>query len=368
MKKAKIACVLSLCMLCSCSFKNNDTVDTNIESVSNVYDANVIKSETEESISMSSSISKINATETVENLNEYSQITEISADSDITLEKLALMRLDEMVNSLIQKDAGTWQQYIYSYVDGDDGYLYNVDFEDYKIIDFSVTEKHKLYRCSAAFFNVEISVSKSHDIRFPQGCSRWKIMLYGNNLNCCMYFLRDIYPDTEIYLETSENEAAQLGFVFSYSFNCFETVNNISEYCLTKDDQALRKGLRAFVYLMPNAAGVSTQLDEWNSPIFTVQDVDVTISRYLGINNHTWSERIIGLGGDLWKTWDMKTVYAIITEKNESYVDMVYFADYVYLTPAKKMRYYFTYNDDTIQLLGTELIEDYGYEPNWELN
>lgn len=33
----------------------------------------------------------------------------------------------------------------------------------------------------------------------------------------------------------------------------------------------------------------------------------------------------------------------------------------------KKMRYYFTYINDSIQLTGTELIEDYGYEPNWNM-
>ena len=63
----------------------------------------------------------------------------------------------------------------------------------------------------------------------------------------------------------------------------------------------------------------------------------------------------------------MTTVYAVITEQTDSYIDMVYFADYVYLTPAKKMRYYFTYINDSIQLTGTELIEDYGYEPNWNM-
>lgn len=298
---------------------------------------------------------------------EYSKNTETSADSDITLEEPAVLKLDEMMSSLIQKDADTWKKYIWYYAEGDSGYLYNVDFEDYEIIDFSVTEKHELYRCKTAVFDVEISVSKSNDIRFPQGRSRWKIMLYGNDLNCCMYFLRDIYSDAGIYLETSENEAAELGYVFSYSFNCFETVNDIREYCFNMDHEAFLDRLKAFVSV---ADEIIPQIgNEWGDPYYSKDDVNTIISKYLGINDYSWDENFAGLGGDrLWKVWDMKTVYAVITEQTDSYIDMVYFADYVYLTPAKKMRYYFTDNDGALRLIGTELLEDHGYEPNWDCN
>lgn len=93
------------------------------------------------------------------------------------------------------------------------------------------------------------------------------------------------------------------------------------------------------------------------------------VSEYLGITDYSWNENFTGLGGDrLWKVWEMKTVYAVITQQTDSYIDMVYFADYVYLTPAKKMRYYFINNNWKIQLVSTELLEDYGYEPNWDIN
>ena len=49
-------------------------------------------------------------------------------------------------------------------------------------------------------------------------------------------------------------------------------------------------------------------------------------------------------------------------------MEMTYFADGVLLQPSKKIRYYFTDNNGKIQLVSTELLEDYGYEPNWDIN
>ncbi len=99
------------------------------------------------------------------------------------------------------------------------------------------------------------------------------------------------------------------------------------------------------------------------------EEVTTIVSEYLGITDYSWNENFTGLGGDrLWKVWEMKTLYAVITQQTDSYIDMVYFADYVYLTPAKKMRYYFINNNWKIQLVSTELLEDYGYEPNWDIN
>ena len=362
MKKVKIACALFLCLLCSCSIQNNDAVENNANSAFNDYNGGVIKYESESLTSMSTSINISSITETAETLEKSSNDTETGTDSNITLEELAVMRLDEMMNSFIQKDADTLQQYIYSY----DGYLNNVDFTDYEILDFSVTEEHELYCCKTAVFNIEIGVSKSNNMCFQPGRSQWKIMLYGDNLNNCMYFLRDIYSDVRIYSENSENEAAQLGYVFSYSFNCFETVNDISKYCFNMNDVAFVDGIRAFVRI---ADEVTPQIiNEYGDIYYSKEDVNTIISKYLGITDYSWDKNFIGLGGDrLWKVWDMTTVYAVITEQTDSYIDMVYFADYVYLTPAKKMRYYFTYINDSIQLTGTELIEDYGYEPNWNM-
>ena len=103
--------------------------------------------------------------------------------------------------------------------------------------------------------------------------------------------------------------------------------------------------------------------------IYSKEDTNTIVSEYLGMTDYLWDENFTGLGGDrLWKVWDGKTVCAVITEQTDSYIDMVYFADYVYLTPAKKMRYYFTDNNGKIRLVSTELLEDYGYEPNWDIN
>lgn len=315
---------------------------------------------------VTTSAAETSTTQITEASEEYSDNTETSADNDITLEELAVMRLDEMMNSLIQKDADTWQNYTWHYFEGDDGYLYNVDFEDYKIIDFSLTEEHELYRYAAAVFNVEINVSESNDIRFPQGWSRWKILLGGDKLNFCAYFLSDIYSEAELY-EVADSKPAELGYVFSYSFKCFETISDIRKYCLDMDYEAFLDGLRAFIRVADDVTPQTS--NKWGDPYYSKDDVNTIVSKYLGITDYSWDENFAGLGGDrLWKVWDMTTVYAVITEQTDSYIDMVYFADYVYLTPAKKMRYYFTYNDDTIQLLGTELLEDYGYEPNWEYN
>ena len=109
------------------------------------------------------------------------------------------------------------------------------------------------------------------------------------------------------------------------------------------------KLLRAFVRI---ADEVTPQIiNEYGDIYYRKEDVNTIVSKYLGISDYSWDENFIGLGGDrLWKVWDMKTVYAVITEQTDSYIDMVYFADYVYLTPAKKMRYFFTNINDSIQL------------------
>lgn len=368
MKKPTIACVLFLCMLCSCSNKNNDAVENNANSVFNDYNGGGIKSESETSTSMSTSINISSITETAETLEKSPNDVETSTNSNITLEELAVMKLDEMLTSLIQNDVGTWQKYIYGYVEGTDGYLYNnVEFDDYKVIDFSVTEKSELNCCKTAVFDVELSVRSSDRTYIPQGRSRWIIELYGDELNYCRYFLRDSYSDAEIYSENLENKAAQLGFVFSYSFNCFETVSDIRKYCFNMNGAAFVDGVRAFVRIADEE--VMPQItNEYGDIYYSKEDVNTIISKYLGITDYSWDDNFIGLGGDrLWKVWDMTTVYAVITEQTDSYIDMVYFADYIYLTPAKKMRYYFTYINDSIQLTGTELIEDYGYEPNWNM-
>jgi len=343
----KIFCVASLCILCSCSVKDNYVVQENTSSINNV---DIIKTETD-------SIETVN-----EDVEERHSNTPTPLHSNTSLEEMAKIELDNMMNSLIQKDAEAWRQYVYRYIEGNKGYLYSVDFEDYEIIDFLVMEKNPIYNCSTAAFNVEIDVSESNDIRFLPGRSQWNIMLYGEDFNSCMYFLSDVYSSEGICSENSENEAARLGYAFSYSFNCFETINNISEYCFAIENESLHSGLRAFLYLMSNVTG---------EPLQTNKDSDSTISKYLGIDDHILNERITemgGLGGDIWKTWDMKEVHAVITEQTDNYIDIVYFGDYVYLTPAKKTRYYFTKNNETIQLIGTELLEDYGYDPNWELN
>lgn len=276
--------------------------------------------------------------------------------------------INGMLNAMITGDIDTFSKYT-PYIEGSNGFLSKSGIKSYKILDRSLSLLNSV-DCYYNYF-VELEINDSNDNRFDNGSSRWNIgMLYVERWQDytvnCVYFLPEHISIDNIY-HIGQNKYADLSYYFTFSFNCFETVSDIRKYCFNMNGAAFVDGVRAFVRIADEE--VMPQItNEYGDIYYSKEDVNTIIFKYLGITDYSWDDNFIGLGGDrLWKVWDMTTVYAVITEQTDSYIDMVYFADYVYLTPAKKMRYYFTYINDSIQLTGTELIEDYGYEPNWNM-
>lgn len=356
MKKIKFFCVLLALALCSCADASDGNVSQTVE----------IRAE---STSNASSDTSVAGTEkSAETLNKY---TETSAKIEIPFEELASTRLDEMMTAWINKDEAAWSEYFYGY-DSSVSCFKNVDVKSYSVLGAKTYYDGIFTSDDMQLFTIELDILQSNSKWFSDGKSVWNVLLGKSDWNkrfdtMCLYFIPDNFNENDFYPYNNENKYADLGYTFTYSFNCFETVKDIREYCLAMDYETFLDGLRAFVR---TADEVTPQIiNEWGDPYYSKDDVNAIVSKYLGMTDYSWNENFAGLGGDrLWKVWDMKTAYIIITERTDSYIDLIYFADYNYFTPAKKMRYYFADNDGTVQLLGTELIEDYGYEANWECN
>lgn len=266
----------------------------------------------------------------------------------------------QMLQALIDKDESVLKDTM-SYIESESGYLYSVDFSGYQIVDeYDVLLWNNKYRN----YVVNLDITNSRDNRFKIGKTQWNVGICFVEIkdSCqvnCIYFLPvNINPES-IYDRTLNNKVADLAYNFSYSFNGFKTVDNIQEFPREYENEDFTDRFQTFMF------GIQEKPE---NKVYTYDFADEILKKYFGIEQYKWDTNIEYFGVDLWKRWDMTSVYAIINNQSNNYIDMTYFADSVYLTPAKQMRYYFKQNDDNIQLTGTELLKDYGYEPNWEIN
>lgn len=286
----------------------------------------------------------------------------IKMDMPVTTnpEEIAHNGFEDMMQAWIDKDEEKWKNHIISYPEGKEGYFYQVDLEEFRIINESYEYDDNFcnyyYNC-----DVEITVSSSNDSRFPEGKSVWKVLMNSGVLG---YFLPENIDTDNLYYGDGQNEYALLGYQFSYSFQCFHSVDDMTGLPDDIGRDRFIDGMRAFSNCF-HADG-KTENDENSYSQFRVNEI---MGDYLGIQNFQWNNDFnqAYFEGQLWKLWDMKEPHIIINEQTEDYIDMTYYADFVYLTPAKRMRYYFVQDKVHLRLIAVELIKDYGYEPNWEM-
>lgn len=309
----------------------------------------------------------LNSTTTYRTNSEFSNNTVIiseftsEATTDITpYYETVQKELNTVLQALIDKnESELWR---IKYKSADD-FLDHTDFTSYEIVSNSNWQRDD--KAFISEFLIELNVLQSTDNRFPIGTSTWRIGFINENV---WFFLPQEYDAPYLYENIKVNPYAELGFMFSYAFP-FETINDIQDLPYIYDKKDFLNYLHTFIL------GISPELKvgadygngaygEYN---YNKERINEIISDYLGIENYIWDESFTGFSGICAETVTVSD-FVIINELTDNYIDMTYFADYVYLKPAKKMRYYFTDNKETIQLTGTELLEDYGYEPNWELN
>lgn len=265
--------------------------------------------------------------------------------------------VNNMLKAMIIGDTDAFSKYT-PYIEGSNGFLLTSGIKSYKILDMNLSLLNNI----DYYYNyyVELEINNSTDYRFSNGLSRWNIgMLYVERWQdynvYCVYFLPEHINIDNIY-RIGQNKYADLAYYFTFSFKCFETLDMLGIVD--------RYGKSEFTDMFQTFMfGVAPDYDN-----YTYNFASEVLYKYLGVEYNDWDMEYKYFGKGLWKRWDMTSVYAIINDQTTDYIDITFYADYVYLTPAKKMRYYFILNGDSIQLTSIELLEDYGYEPNWEIN
>jgi hypothetical protein len=262
--------------------------------------------------------------------------------------------IEQLLMGLIEKNED--KLWSIGYIEGANGFLYSVDFESYEIVSCSET----------VFFNssdicydywVELNISKSKDERFPIGKSMWNIGL--SNMQYCYYFLPESFDKNNISAYW-QNKSAMICSYFSFSFNDSNTVKDISKYIISLGQENLVDSLRAFII------GVNPQIGNGGEVFVTKSQVNEILEQYFEISDYMWSDEFLGIHCDS-NWWQMRTVFALLNEQTEEYIDVIYYADFAYITPAMTIRYFLNQNDNNIQLMATELLCDYGYEPFTDL-
>lgn len=339
MKKVVLLIISYIFLLCSCS----DVLSMPNNKIENTVSSNEV---------ICTTISSYFNTATTTSSEIYG--------TNLSDKELARIYLNDTIQAFINKNENQWVQHMGEYVEGKDGYFYNTEVENYKIFNESFTYNNIFHNY---YYNasVELSILNSKDDRFPVGKSVWNIMMSSDGL--VLYFLpKDIKEDKIFNLYYVQSELSNFGYIFSYSFNSFDTIENIDEVPNIIGKENFISGLKTFCCAVSPESN-----DGFGEYHFSQTKVNEIMDNYLGINNFQWKDNFDEgeFEGQLWKKWDMRTCYIIINEQTDEYIDMTYYADYVFLTPAKKMRYYFEESRGNIQLKATELLDDYGYEPNW---
>ena len=336
MTRKLLSLFLILLLLCSCSKEN----ELNAES-----------KYTHESLSSDSVSENINTAVVSEITSETT--TDILSPCELSKKELVII-----LQALIEKnESELWR---ISYRKDRDTYLNNVNFESYNILNSSSWQRDD--KALISEYLVELVVSKSTDDRFPIGKSTWKVGFINNNI---WYMLPQEYNSPYLHENIRINPYAELGFMFSYAFP-FETITDLKTLPYIYSEKDFSSYLQKFILGISPEFKAGAERGAYGKYNYSVERINKIIGDYLGIEDYVWSDDFTGFSGILGETI-MISDFVIINEQTDEYIDMTYFADYVYLTPAKKMRYYFKQNGDNIQLTGTELLKDYGYEPNWGL-
>lgn len=257
--------------------------------------------------------------------------------------------LDNIMAALIDKDEGElWR---IGYIEGEKGFLYNVDFKSYKIL--NILSFQRADTVEEFVYTVELNISRSSDIRFPVGTSIWNIGVLESEF--CIFFLPETIDKHKID-EYWANKYAQIGRYYTFSFNENNDIQDTKKLSETVEVDILEEGVRSFLI------GMKPELRNGGDVFVEKNVVDEVLNQYLGISDCSLCDDKSIMKCDS-NRWQSETVYALISEQCDEYIDITYYADFTYITPAYKIRYYFNNENNPFNLTEVKTIEDYGYKP-----
>lgn len=301
--------------------------------------------ETREIENTASIDSSINST-----LNEYKTDIITSSETETINNKSCI---NKIFQALIDKnEEDLWR---IGYVEGEDGFLYSVDFDSYEILNSSSYQRNDMVEVLE--YSVELVVSKSSDSRFPVGTSTWNVGI--SDAGYCTYFL----PETADKQQISEywnNEFAQIGRLYTFSFDENRTIEDTRKLPEVVGKETFLDGVETFLI------GIKPELGNGGAIFVEKNVVDETLKQYFGIVSYIWDDNVSGIQCDS-NYWQIETVYALINEQDDEYIEVTYYADFAYITPAYKIRYYFNNKNNPSNLTAVELLEDYGHKPFTEM-
>jgi hypothetical protein len=262
----------------------------------------------------------------------------------------------KILNAMKEKDEETLKWLIY-YPEGKDGWLFNVDIVEYKVLSYSF----------GSFF-VELDISKSNDERFPLGKSEWQIH-FGNNIyyplsiNLVDEKITNTFWGVKGNPERKIDEVVIIACVYTAAFEHYDNVDDITIWTdyLTADRSKLHKYLSAMRYF------------DYSTGLYLTEEVvNAFYNETLGISDTSEFIKheflLSGVTDDYLRLEDLKSsgalrVYTIDDFYNDS-LTLTFYADSCFLTPAITMQYDFSIETDKLpQLLSVKVLKDYGYKP-----
>lgn len=257
--------------------------------------------------------------------------------------------LNNIMDAIIDKDEDElWR---IGYIEGENGFLYNVNFKSYEILNNFRYRRYDGVKISV--YLVKLVISDSSDIRFPNGTSIWNVGI--SEAGFCTFFLPETIDEQQIS-EYYNNKYAQIGRYYTFSFPEYNNIKDTKTLANANEKKAFEDGIKDFVI------GLRPELRNGGEVLIEKTTVNEVLKQYLDIEDCNFNDNTLGIKCDS-NRWQSETVYALINEQCNKYIDVTYYADFAYITPAYKIRYYFNNENNPLNLTEVKIIEDYGYNP-----
>jgi hypothetical protein len=251
-------------------------------------------------------------------------------------------------------------EYRMGYCEGENGWLYNVTFENLEIVE------ELRYNDDTYGYIIKITVSESSDPRFPVGESLRNFAFFNWVGGVDNFTPIDDNGDYRQQLggisETKQSDLAlTLVYAFEHSFGYFGDIPYMSDFSIYFNPED-HSAITSFEY-------TPIILGEYGGTILNQEYVNKWYYQLLGVTEQpyeVYSDNYsddFRYAGDQWKPWDNAGYGWRLDEQTDNTITITYFGDRCYLTPAKTMKYTYEVNDGIPRLLSSELIEDFGYEP-----
>lgn len=255
--------------------------------------------------------------------------------------------VDGFLNALIEKDEAKLKE-LSHYCEGQKGFLYKVNFESYDILEYDEVTPYADNGCDDVYYQytVGVNITDSTDDRFPVGYNVWEIQIAFGISPYIVYFIPKDYNFDGKCGIFNLNSQERIAYSFSHAYSYFDTIEDMNNLPKTIGETAFLQSSKNFLYAY------------YNSEITDF----ITAKKYLQLLLDVPTNLLdtsFSVPSDYGKELECD-LYFTITEENDDFLDVVYYADSIFLTPAKKIRYYFNTEK---QLYKTEILDDYGYNP-----